>query len=137
MIGNILTMVREQSRQQEQRYIDAFPGWKHSTLLPCPRVVAGKRCYRGDWRHVPECICTRYGRRIFDHTRTWRTPEGYRVLTTEPYNVDLDDLMAFRDECRGLGLAVELFAHSPYSPGYAVILMIHRADQVVRHDLIG
>ena len=132
-----MTRDREESRRQEQRYIDTFPGWKHSTLLPCPRVVAGKRCYRGDRRHVPECICTRYRRRIFDHTRIWRTPEGYRVLTAEPYNVDLDDLTAFRDECRGLGLAVELFAHSPYSPGYAVILMIHRADQVVRHDLIG
>ncbi len=59
------------------------------------------------------------------------------MLTTEPYNVDLDDLTAFRDGCRGLGLAVELFAHSPYSPGYAVILMIYRTDQVVRHDLIG
>lgn len=131
------TREREESRRQEQRYIDAFPGWKRGTAPQCPRVVAGKRCYEADGRKVPECICTRYRRRIFDHTRIWRTPEGHRVLTTEPYNVDLDDLMAFRDECRGLGLAVELFAHSPYSPGYAVTLMIHRTDQVVRHDLIG
>ena len=83
MVGNILTMVREQSRQQEQRYIDVFPGWKRGTVPQCPRVVAGKRCYEADGRKVPECICTRYGRRIFDHTRIWRTPEGYRVLTAE------------------------------------------------------
>lgn len=128
---------REQALAQEKRYAECFPGWRQNNLPRCPRVVAGKRCYVGDGRNVPKCICQRYWHRIFDHARMWKTPEKVRVLTSEPYNVNLDDLMAFRDECGKLGLTVELYPYSPYNPGWTTMLLIRRSDQEARHDLIG
>lgn len=126
-----LTADREESRRQEQRYIDTFPGWRQIHIPRCPRVVAGRRCYAEDGRNVPECICSRYHHRILDHAQVWRAPEGYRVLTAEPYHIDSNDLDEFRRECRELGLGVELFTYSPYSPGNATLLVIRRVGEVV------
>jgi len=135
MTGYDLAQERERDRLQRERYAAAFPGWKQHSIPRCPRVVAGRRCYVGDGRNVPKCICYRYHHRIFDHTRLWKTPEGFRVLTTEPYHVTLDDLVSFREECLALGLEVQVFGYSPYYPGATLTLMIHRGNQEVRHCL--
>lgn len=129
---------RKRAEDQDRRYAEAFPGWREKWNLPrYPRMVAGKRCLIGYPSMRMGCICQEYYHRVFDHTRIWQTPEGYRVLTAEPYDLKISDISALEARCRELGLAVELFPYSPYLPGHTTMLLIHRSDQAVQHDLVG
>lgn len=102
-------------------------------LVPrCPRVIAAKRCLvtrnledalRGGPRRA--CICQRYWT-ILDHARIWRDSEGRRVLTSEPYSADGQQLAAFLTETSELGLQVDVSGRSTWNPGATLLLQMIR-----------
>jgi hypothetical protein len=97
-----------------------------TTASRCPRVVAGRRCrlnYRG------ACICERH-RWFLDHARLWLDPNGRHVLTCEPYEAEGDELVAFADELRELGLSFTVVGYSPWNPGGTFLVVVERAEGV-------
>lgn len=122
---------RERTAAMSARYEARFPGWKRSRARTangaCPRVVAGKRClsYGRSWSG---CVCTRYNSlRLLDHARLWETPDGERVLTGEPYQLD-KGFQELVGECLMLGLSVTVEPYSPYFPGNTMLVLIRRAE---------
>jgi hypothetical protein len=51
--------------------------------------------------------------RLLDHARTWLTPLGGRVMTSEPYNVTPERIAALREWCAAVGFALEVGERSP------------------------
>jgi hypothetical protein len=93
----------------------------------CPRVVTGKRCQIGMPRwygRETRCICEKY-RHLLDHARTWLRPDGYRLLTAEPYDPEQEDLAKFTVELEHtLGVGLKIESYSPYYPGHTTLLMM-------------
>ena len=127
-MNEILERAREELQKMEERYRETFPDLRKAkrSVVCCPRVVAGKRCQEGYPDSGGHCICLRYYNRILDHSRMWIDREGCKVMTSEPYGIDLDVLYKFREECRNLGLTVSIRAYSPYNPGATMMVMIRK-----------
>ena len=120
---------RERVEAEAQRYAERFPGWRPSRAKLCPRVVAGKRCTRGYPRR--SCICQEIpGHPLMDHKRMWITPDGWFVLTSEPYDVAPNELATLRARVAELGLTVDVEDDSPYRPGGTKLLLIRDASTV-------
>jgi hypothetical protein len=101
-------------------------GLRPSKATACPRVVAGKRCLVGNTRDEL-CVCQRH-QRLLDHSRMWLDDKRRNVLTGEPYDVDLADLVDLHAELAALGLEVTVAGRSPWNPGETFLLLI-RADR--------
>lgn len=78
--------------EQEQRAAQ-WHGWRPSRAPACPRVAAGKRCQTGTSDRL--CVCQRH-HHLLDHARMWLDPEGAHVLTAEPYDTHLTELVLQR-----------------------------------------
>jgi hypothetical protein len=85
----------------------------------CPRLVVGKRCQGWD-----RCMCAALVHTL-DHGRLWRTEDGKRILTGEPYGCSGKDLAQLVTTVEDLGLEVFVDNCSPYFPGHTVLLVIH------------
>ena len=107
-------------------------GFTLSRATVCPRVVAGKRCYRWTARARYDsatkthryCPCEAY-QPLFDHARIWIDPAtGQHILTAEPYGVDQALVRAFRArEGRELGLALVVTRQSYWYKGTTLLLI--------------
>lgn len=90
--------------------------WRPSKAPACPRVVVGKRCLQ---LHLSgRCVCVRY-RALLDHGRCWLAGRRH-IVTGEPYHVDVDQLAAFAEELRALGVDIDISGNSPWNPGQTV-----------------
>lgn len=96
----------------------AQAGYKPSGRRVCPRVVAGLGCTA---RRVGGCCgCPEGGSssRVYDHPRMWRCEvTGELVLTSEPYDVDGQELAAFVAQMTELGLDVRVSGDTWWNPG--------------------
>jgi len=96
----------------------------HPASGHCPRPVAGRRCFEEasthDWS---DCICHRHHRAL-DHARSWYGPGGELVLTSEPYEIDGDQVTAYAADLAALGLRLTLSGASPWFPGRTVLLTV-------------
>ena len=106
-------------------------GLKRTALHACPRVVAGKRCrvYNPRSDYQGECACQPIGQtnaRILDHARVWKDQSGQRVLTAEPYNVDLALLRKLEKDCADLDLIVKVGGEAPWHPVMTTLIWIAR-----------
>lgn len=106
---------------RERRAKEWF-GWtplRQGDHVWCPRRVVGKHCQGWD-----RCMCTALVHTL-DHGRLWRTEDGKRVLTGEPYGCSGQELMQLIEAVKDLGLEVFVDNCSPYYPGHTVLLVIH------------
>lgn len=116
-----MSRIDPDTKVRQARYAARFPGWRESqSAYRCPRQVVGKRCL------MPyTCMCD-WGKPnyLFDHVRLWVLPNGGgRVLTSEPYHVDLRQLENYRRECEIIGVAIDTSDDSPWFPGYTTLLI--------------
>jgi hypothetical protein len=109
--------------EREARFAKWF-GWTPAPRNPvsgsCPRYAARKQCLA---LHR-DCICQRFSHRVIDHAATWRTSDGERVWTSEPYDVDAQELAEFEREVETLGLHLFLSPRSGWFNGEALLLIV-------------
>jgi hypothetical protein len=94
-------------------------GFRPSGAVPCPLVVAGRRCRLGSHG---DCLCRRFVARILDHTRIWLDAERRHVLTCEPYDPDPEMLAAFRDALAPFGVTVQVHPENYWYHGTTLLL---------------
>lgn len=113
-----------------ERHFAATYGYRPSRAIPCPRIVAGKRCQIATQHiHGEECLCRAFGgTRLFDHPRIWLTATGDHVYTAEPYGPKPEDLAALREAVAPLGLTVIVGGYSPWNPGATTLIRVVRAE---------
>lgn len=107
-------------------------GYQPSKKKICPRVVAGLQC---NARRPGGCGCPEggYGRGVYDHPRLWQCQvTGELILTSEPYQVDGQDLARFVTQMAELGLDVGVFGDAWWNPGRTIRITVVRAGHGAR-----
>jgi hypothetical protein len=120
---------RDQLGKHERRMFEAHGYRRLRPYYVCPRWIVGKRHLFP--RGISRCVCgfdTSSVPGIWDHARAWRTPDGGKVITLEPYQVHEDDLAAYRQVLAPFGLRVRVAASSQWYRGWTHLLIIEAAS---------
>lgn len=105
------------------------PSWERAEGPPCPLTVAGRECTRSGGK---TCLC-QDRRSILDHVVLWHLPEGGYVLTAEPYELDLREVVEFKEALAAVGLRVTVSPDSSYYPGLTFLITISKQQNPDPH----
>jgi hypothetical protein len=64
---------------------------------------------------------------VLDHGRMWLDQAGRHVLTGEPYDAALEDLVSLHTDLVALGLSATLTGRSPWNTDYTFLVIIRPA----------
>jgi len=97
------------------RFLETYKGIKWSSRFPCANALTKNACRRelhGSCQ-IPHA----------DHTDVWIKHRKAVLITTQPYNVEIDDLRDIIKYCDEWGLEFLISATSWHYPGWTKLLV--------------
>jgi hypothetical protein len=119
------TSLRSSAEAQEGRAMAR--GWQSIPgAPPCPRVVAGGRCFAMRGR---DCLCAGHRDLLANYVQVWRDRRGRTLLTFEPEDVDGADLASFIEDMNKINVNVTISARSLWLPAATLLVIINKRDE--------
>lgn len=121
----INTGLRSSPEAQEERAM--VRGWQPIPgAPPCPRVVAGGRCFAMRGR---DCLCARHRDILSNYAQMWCDRRGRTLLTFEPEDIAGADLTSFIEDMNTINVDVTISARSLWLPGATLLVIINKRDE--------